>query len=63
MTYEEYAETYDAMVLMLNIAFPNGTTEPSEIKTMIDMADIIADFTVKHPEHSDKYDNTHQTEE
>lgn len=56
MTYEEYAETYDAMVLMLNIAFPNGTSVPSEVKTMTEMADIIADFTMKHFEHSLKYD-------
>jgi hypothetical protein len=56
MTYEEYAETYDAMVLMVNIAFPNGTSVPSETKTMVEMADIIADFTLKHYEHFLKYE-------
>lgn len=56
MDYKEYAETYEAMVEMYNIAFPNPTSDPETITKMVAVADVLALFAVKHSKHSDKYD-------
>ncbi len=64
MTYDEYAETYEVMIEMYNIAFPSPTSDQKTITKMVAAADIIALFTVKHIEHSDKYDEINkQTKE
>ena len=57
MDYEEYVEIYEAMKEMFDIAFPNPTSDPETIKKMVAMADILALFSVKYPEHSEKYDS------
>jgi hypothetical protein len=61
MTYDEYAETYEAMIEMYNIAFPSPTSDQKTITKMVAAADVIALFTVKHIEHSDQYDALNPT--
>jgi len=56
MDYNEYAETYEAMLEMYNIVFPNPTSDQETIKKMVAAADILALFAVKHNKHSEKYD-------
>ncbi len=56
MTYEEYAETYEAMVEMYNTAFPEPTSDQATIVKMVAVADVLALFAVKHEAHSEKYD-------
>lgn len=61
MTYDEYAETYEAMIEMYNIAFPSSTSDQKTITKMVAAADVIALFTVKHIKHSDQYDALNPT--
>lgn len=61
MHYNEYVETYEAMIEMYNIAFPSPTSDKKTITKMVAAADVIALFTVKHIKHSEKYDALNPT--
>ena len=55
MTYEEYVDTYEAMLAVYLNTYKPATT-PAQVKKLVEEADKLVDFEEAYPAYAEKYE-------